>query len=129
MASKLINNKFKKTFDQKKEKFGRLPQKRFYIIAFFVNLVIIGISFLSRFILPPQIPLFYGFPQNQQQLSPSYLLFLPALVSLAITVINAYLSIFVDNNYLKKVLAITPLLITLLSSITILKIIFLVGSI
>lgn len=129
MASKITRTKFKKRFDQKKEKFERLPLKKFYIFSFFLNIGILATSFLSKIFLPPEIPLFYGFPQSSQQISPSYLLFIPSLVSLTITMINAYLSIFVDNIYLKKVLAFSSVLVSFLSALTTFKIIFLVGSI
>lgn len=129
MASKTIRTKFKKEFSQKKEKFERLPLKKFYIFSFFLNVSILLIAFLSRYILPPEIPLFYGLPQSSQQISSSFLLFIPSSISLAITIINAYLSVFVDNVYLKKVLALSSILVSFLSTLTTLKIIFLVGSV
>lgn len=129
MASKVIRTKFKKEFSQKKEKFERLPLKKFYIFSFFLNVSILLIAFLSKYILPPEIPLFYGLPQSSQQISSSLLLFIPSSISLAITIINAYLSVFVDNVYLKKVLALSSILVSFLSTLTTLKIIFLVGSI
>ncbi|MBL7036872.1 hypothetical protein ISR94_03475 [Candidatus Microgenomates bacterium] len=129
MASKITRTKFKKEFNQKKEKFERLPLKKFYIFSFFLNIIVLVAALLSKYILPPEIPLFYGLPQSSQQISSSYFLFIPSLVSLALTVVNAYLSIFVDNTYLKKVLAFSTILISILSTLTTLKIIFLVGSI
>jgi len=100
MTTRIIETKFKKSFDQKKEKFERLPLKKFYVFSFFLSLSIIAISFLAKLILPPEIPLFYGFPQSQQRLSQSIYLFIPSLFSLLTTAVNAYISIFIDNNYL-----------------------------
>lgn len=121
--------KFKKGLDQKKEKFDRLPLKKFYIAAFLISLFVALIALISRFILPPEIPLFYGLPQSNQQLSSSVYLFLPSLVSIIFTSINAYTSTFIDINYLKKVFAFSSLIVSILASITTLKIIFLVGHI
>ena len=127
MTTRIIETKFKKSFDQKKEKFERLPLKKFYVFSFFLSLSIIAISFLAKLILPPEIPLFYGFPQSQQRLSQSIYLFIPSLFSLLTTAVNAYISIFIDNNYLKRVLAFSSVVISFLSATTTIKIIFLVG--
>lgn len=111
------------------EKFERLPLKRYYIFAFFFNIFIISIGLLSQFILPPEIPLYYGLPQNDEQLAPAALVILPSLVAMFMTVLNAYFSMFAESTFLKKVLAFTSIAVSLLSAITIVKIIFLVGSI
>lgn len=110
-----------------REKFERLPLKRFYVAAFFLSLGIIIVGLISKFILPPEIPLFYGLPQSSKQLSTSIFLFIPSLISIFFTIINAYISTFIDNNYLKKVFAFSSVLVSVLSAITTLKIVFLVG--
>lgn len=122
-------NKLKKGFVQKKEKFERLPMKKYYIFSFFLSVFVVVIALVAYFILPPEIPLFYGFPQSQQQIIGSKILFLPAFIAATFTTLNAYLSIYVENAYLKKVLAFISLLISLLAAITIFKIVFLVGNI
>lgn len=113
----------------RKEKFERLPLRKFYVFSFFLNIFIISIGILAKLVLPPEIPLFYGFPQSNQQISQSLFLFIPPLISLTFTLFNAYLSIFVDNTYLKKVFAFSSILVSMLSTVTVVKIIFLVGNI
>jgi len=111
------------------EKTNKLPLKNFIIVSFFVNIVCLILSFLSKIILPPEIPLFYGLPQNQEQITKSFYLFLPSGISLVLTVINTYISLSINNIYLKKILAMATFLLTILSTVTLIKIIFLVGKI
>ena len=129
MKTDFPTQKIIKGFDKKKEKFERLPLRRFYTFSFFLNIFIIGLAFLARFILPPQIPLYYGLPQSSEQIVPASYLFLPSFMSLVFTILNAYVSIFVDNTYLKKVFAFSSILISILTAVTTLKIVFLVGNI
>jgi len=112
-----------------KEKFEHLPLKKMYIISFVLNIFFIIIAFLAQFILPPEIPLFYGMPQNNLQIAPSYLLFLPSGISLIILIINLAISNKINDIYLKKTMAIASLLVSFLSAITIAKIIFLIANI
>jgi hypothetical protein len=84
---------------------------------------------MAQLILPPEIPLFYGQPQNEEQLANSIFIILPSLTAMFLTVLNAYLSIFADSTYLKKVLAFIAVSISILATVTVIKIILLVGSI
>ncbi len=110
-------------------RFEKLPLKPLFVISFFANIGSILLSLLSKFILPPEIPLFYGLPKNSLQLASSFFIVLPSFISLAITVINSLISINLESQYLKRVLAFTSISVTLLGLITTYKIIFLVGSI
>lgn len=77
--------------------------------------------------LPPQIPLFYSKPWGEEQLGIIYFLGIPLLLSGAFLVINtiaaSYLS---DYPLLKKTLVIGAATVSVLASITVVKIILLV---
>lgn len=108
-------------------KFEKIPLLKIVIVCLLINVSLIIIGTLSQFILPPQIPLFFGLPQTEQQLASSIYIILPALLSLIITLFNLFLVTKLYDIYLKKMFIFTSLVLTLLSSVAIIKIIFLVG--
>lgn len=110
-------------------RFEKMPLKSLFVISIIINALFILIGLISQLILPPEIPLFYGLPKNNEQLAPSLFIVLPAATSLIITIVNAVLSINTDSSYLKKTLAFASISASLLSSIATYKIILLVGSI
>jgi len=83
---------------------------------------------LSQKSLPPQIPLFYGLPEGEEQLTTSFGLIIPGVVSLIVAGINTLISLLLDNQFLQKSLILTSLAISAFSLVTTLKIILLVGS-
>lgn len=107
--------------------FEKLPLKKLFVSSFFISVFAIIFGLLSQFILPPEIPLYYGLPQTTEQLAPSIFIILPSLISIAITVLNAVFSIKSHDNYLKRALAFASISIAILSIITTTKIVFLVG--
>lgn len=109
-------------------RFEKLPLKHLFIISLIINLVLILSGLFAKLILPPEIPLFYGLPKNEDQLAKSIYIILPALISIIITIFNTVLSIISSNIYLKKTLAFASISITILSVVATYKIIFLVGS-
>ncbi len=114
--------------NQINQDFEKLPLKKLFILSVFSSIILIIIGLLCQIILPPQIPLFYGLPQTEKQLVPSIFIVLPSAISLATTLFNAVLAIKVSDNFLKKTLAFTSISISLLVTITTLKIIFLISS-
>ena len=100
---------------------------KFVYTALIFNLLNVVVVVLMQKNLPPELPLFYGYTQSDQQLSTTFGLFIPGVVSLAITLVNTALSILIPNDFLKKTLSIASFVISLLFLITVLKIIFLVG--
>ncbi len=89
-----------------------------------INIIIVAVMQKS---LPPELPLFYGYTESEQQLSTPFGLLVPGTISLIITLINAVLSVSISSDFLKKALNVTSFLISLLLLITVLKIIFLVS--
>lgn len=113
----------------KSEKLERLPLKKYYIFSFLLSLTVIVSGGILQLLLPPEIPLFYGLPVGEEVLTKSIFIITPALVSMFITVLNAYFSIFAESTYLKKVLAASAISVSVLATITTIKIVFLVGAI
>lgn len=110
-------------------RFERLPLFKLIISTVITNLIVILIGLAAKFILPPQIPIFFGFPQTEEQLAPSLLIIIPPIISLFFTIINSVAAINIESSYIKKSFAFASLAVTLLSTIAVIKIIFLVGSI
>ena len=112
-----------------KIKESNLPLKNLFVTSLIINLVLVVLSLGAKFILPPEIPLFYGLPKNEDQLAPAIYLFLPSLISIFITIANMVIATAINSNYLKRTLAFASISITILSIIATYKIVFLVGSI
>ncbi len=121
LPTRLKNIKYGKEFE-------KLPLRKLFVVSFFMSIVTIIIGLITKSFLPPEIPLFYGLPQTQEQLTSSTLIILPSVTSILITIINFILSIKIQDNHLKKTLAFASVLVSLLAIITTYKIIFLVGS-
>lgn len=106
-----------------------IPYKNYVATSIFINLIIVvSILILRSSILPPQVPLFYGLAQGEEQLAPSAALTIPSLVSILILLINIAISFLFTDEFLKKTLVISGIATTFFSVITTLKIAFLVGS-
>ena len=86
------------------------------------------IALLAQKFLPPQIPLFYGLPVGEEQLSPSIGLIIPSGLSFVISLVNLLLWLKIKDDFLKKVLMISSYVVALFMTVTTLKIIFLVAS-
>jgi hypothetical protein len=105
-----------------------IPYKKFVYSAVFLNLLLIAVIFLVKNSLPPEVPLFYGLPEGQEQLASIYLLALPSVISTGIIFFNILLGIFVKDEFLVKILCLTGIATAFFSIVTTLKIILLVGS-
>lgn len=103
------------------------PRNATVIACVVINLLIIVWIFISQAHLPPEVPLFYGLPSGEEQLSQSPLLILPPIISLILIGLNFLLIRTTKDKFLQNVLLSTMVVITALSTITIAKIIFLVG--
>lgn len=100
---------------------------KFVYTALFFSLLNIIIVLLMQKNLPPELPLFYGYTESDQQLTTPFGLLIPGAISLTVILINSTLSILIPNDFLKKTLSVTSFLISMLLLITVLKIIFLIG--
>ncbi|HTK03945.1 MAG TPA: hypothetical protein VL401_04255 [Alphaproteobacteria bacterium] len=101
--------------------------KNYYYASFILNLLLIIGIFLCKSFLPPVVPLFYGAAEGAGQLVPTFGLLLAPGISLVITGINIWLSLIIKDEFSKKVLGVTSFSLTIITTITVAKIIFLVG--
>jgi hypothetical protein len=102
--------------------------RKIFIFSAALCLLMTGVSLLALSNLPPQVPLFYGLPETEERLAPSWMLVVPSLASFLILLVNASLSLFIEEEFAKKVLVASSFSVALFSAITTLKIISLVGS-
>ena len=97
--------------------------------GFLIGIATIVFVILFRNNLPPEVPLFYGSPRGQDQLSPELGLLIPSLISITIVFVNTTLAHLTKDDFLAKTLIVASFIAILFSTITTLKIVFLVGSI
>jgi len=105
----------------------KLIFRNYFLAAIVINIVICLSLLALKSFLPPLVPLFYGRPSGESQLTSFFGLFVAPGMSLLITGINAFLSLWVDDIFLKRILAICAIVISVMAAITIIKIVFLVG--
>ena len=108
---------------------SRTPFAKAIFVAFLVNLLMITLSVILKGQLPPEIPLFYGAAEGQEQIATSTLLIIPSIISSLFIAVNLFLSSLLGDDFLKKVLVLGAISTSLLAATTTIKIIFLVGSI
>ena len=105
----------------------RVPFHNYFFIATIINILSVAVVLAVQGFLPPIVPLFYGRPEGVAQLvKPLGLLIAPA-TSLLISAINLILNIWTSDIFLRKILAVTSLIFSIIGLITIVKISFLVG--
>ena len=105
----------------------KIAFKNFFFVAIIINiLAVIAIIILKDF-LPPRLPLFYGRPVGETQLVGTLGLLVAPAASFLITMLNLVVSFSIKDDFLKRIIAVATLTISILTAITILKIILLVG--
>ena len=92
-----------------------------------ISIIIIILSLKDH--LPPIVPLFYGLPVSSNILIANIGLLIPPLTASFLSLINLTIVKITKDSFLEKILAGLTITITILSAITVIKIIFLVGSI
>lgn len=105
-----------------------LPYLRLVYYGLMINVLVIASVILLKPKLPPKVPLFYGLPEGVNQIGTADELIIPSMVSLLVILTNISISSIVKNEFLKKSLVVVSLTITMLSVITTLKIMLLIGS-
>lgn len=105
----------------------KVTYRNYFLAAIIVNLGVAFSLILLKSILPPLAPLFYGRPAGEAQLTKTLGLLIAPGASILITILNLCLSLWLKDDFLKKILAISAIVISALTTITIIKIILLVG--
>ena len=105
----------------------KLPLKGYVYSAFALNLIAVILIVLAKNNLPPVAPLFYGKPIGSGQLVPTSALLFAPLVAVLITIVNILLASRTTDEFSKKIFSVASFFVSVLATITIIKIIFLVG--
>lgn len=104
-----------------------LPLKGYIYASFALSAVsIIAILGLLNY-LPPIVPFLYGLPAGSDQLISSLGLLIAPSINILIIVLNIVLASFSKDLFFKRTLIVSGLFVSILTTITVLKIIFLVG--
>jgi len=111
-----------------KSKEGGFAYGIWYLRAALISALIAISVIILQGILPPEIPLYYGLPKGQDQLVSTISLIIPSIVSLLIVLLNFIISLFVKDDFIQKILIFTAFACLFLSTITTIKILFLVGN-
>lgn len=98
-------------------------------VSLLLNLVTILVVFLSRRILPPEVPLLYGLAEGDGQLIDRNGLLLPSLISIIIVLMNTAISLIISDGYLQKALVVTAFASSIIATVAIVETMFLVGKI
>jgi hypothetical protein len=92
-----------------------------------MSLLTVAVVLVMGRLLPPEVPLFYGKPVGEGQLTSTLGLSIGPAVSLLVLGINIVISFLLSNTFTRKVLIISAFVVSLLIAITVVKIVFLVG--
>lgn len=124
------HKKFKLSFKNfpNTEKPRTLVKNKFFFLPIVINFFIILFIISAKKYIPSEVPLYYGLPSGRQQLAPALALIIPSVSSVVVIILNSLLSLAVKNDFLKQALITSGFVYTLLSAITTLKIILLIGS-
>lgn len=99
----------------------------FFIAAGVLNLVTALAILAVRSFLPPVVPLFYGKPGGADQLASSIFLLIVPGVSLLISGVNVFINSASKDDFIKKFLGVASLIVSVMATITVAKVILLVG--
>ncbi len=126
-----VNTKFiNSTIDKSKLVVSEgIAYSKLLYVSLLINIITIGLVFLFKRILPPEVPLLYGLAEGDSQLVDRDSLILPSLISIIVVLINTATSLMVSDEYLQKALVVTAFASSIIASIAVLEVLFLVGSI
>ncbi len=87
---------------------------------------ILGIIYFKK-LLPPEVPLFYGLAEGEEQLTKSSYLLLAPITSFALLGLDVFISLFIKKDLLKKTLIVTGFCVSVFSFVTLVMIFLLIG--
>ena len=118
---------WKEELNKKAQEVSKTPINQGLIIMVVLNLLIIALVLLLQKLLPPEVPLYFGLPEGEQQLVGSHFLIIPSTLSLFLVIVNTLISLVIKNDFLIKVLTVASYATTFFSAIATIKIFLLVG--
>ena len=110
-----------------KEFWKNIPFKGLLYFSVVINVASAALIIGLIKLLPPIIPVLYGLPTGESQLLPTLGLFIVPTVALAITIANFFVGYMVKDKFSLKILIAVSTLASILSTITVVKIVLLVG--
>jgi hypothetical protein len=119
---------FSRKAHKTKAELKHTPYPKLIAVSFVINILNILIIFVFRSRLPPEVPLFYGFAEGEDQLTNTLGLTIPSIFALSVILVNNLISLFVGNIFLKQILILAGFVVTIFATVTTYKIILLVGS-
>jgi hypothetical protein len=105
----------------------KLPFRGYVYSALALDLIAVLTVFLVKNNLPPVVPLLYGRPAGNEQLISTYGLILAPIAAAIITIMNIFLASYIKDEFIKKVFSVASLFVSVLATITVIKIVLLVG--
>ena len=105
-----------------------LPFLKQGLLALLIVLATISLVLILLEKLPPQVPIFFGLPKSEAQLTSSIGLLIPSFISGAIVVFNLVVIFFIKEDFFKKALIMASYLCVFFSTIATIKIILLFAS-
>lgn len=104
-----------------------VPYKNWVFSLLAANVLLALVIYFMLPSLPPVVPLYYGRPYGAEQLSPSWGLIIPSLTAALVCLVNTIVIVTIKDDFLKKVLLGGVLVSSILSAITVIRIVLLVG--
>ncbi len=101
--------------------------KQVLVACIITNAAITILVLILKRNLPPIVPLFYGLPVSESQLVQSTYLIIPPITASVIALANFGLSKLTKDSFLEKIFNALTISTTLLSAISIIEIVLLVG--
>jgi len=105
-----------------------MPLIKLVYASIAINLITFILVLILQQNLPPEVPLFYGLAEGEEQVAPSSWLLIPAASSLLLLLVNISLVLLLKDDFLQKTLILTSFVVATLSLITSIKIVLVVGS-
>lgn len=113
---------------KKGEEFSKVPLIKLFYASIAISILVFVLVLSTQPSLPPEIPLYFGLAEGQEQLAPPANLLFPSILALGITIVNSIIVLKLNNPLLQKILAVTSISVTFFSFITTVRILLLVGS-
>lgn len=107
---------------------GIFEWKKTLMVVTLVNILTIVSLYINRMKIPPIIPLYYGNPAGAEQLAPYQGLFIPPSFVLVVLLTSILINKAYKDSFLETLLVLNLGVLTTLSTVTVFRILLLVGN-
>ena len=105
----------------------KLPLRNYVYSALALDFAVALTVLLVKGNLPPVVPFLYGRPVGVGQLVSAYGLLIAPITAAIITIINIVLASYIRDEFIKKIFSVASLFVSILATVTVIKIVLLVG--